>query len=206
MKKYIAFLACFIASMSANAAFITLPDGVTPSSDLLVEFYGTPVGDGFSSENSVYANVQLLISALDEATDDLYLDGYLTVNFAYYAYDPVSPTFLGWDTSSANSILWSDVAALQASSAPTDELNFSSRFNDVVSGPYTTGYESALGQADYLVLALVENTFYVGNQYWGIDLEVPPPPPTTGETVSAPAGLGMFAIALVGLVLRRRNK
>jgi hypothetical protein len=211
MKKYIAFLACFLASMSANAAFITLPDGVTPSTDLLVEFTGTPVGDGFSSERSVYSNVQFLLSALDESQDDLNSDGFLTINFAYYSYDPVSPTFLGWDTSSANSILWSDIALLQASAAATDELNFSSRFNDVVPGPYTTQYESSQGEFDYLVLALVENgaqnAFYVGGQYWGIDLEIPPPPPTPpGDAVNAPASFGMFAIALAGLALRRRIK
>jgi len=211
MKKYIAFLACFLASMSANAAFITLPDGVTPSTDLLVEFTGTPVGDGFSSERSVYSNVQFLLSALDESQDDLNSDGFLTINFAYYSYDPVSPTFLGWDTSSANSILWSDIALLQASAAATDELNFSSRFNDVVPGPYTTEYESSQGEFDYLVLALVENgaqdAFYVGGQYWGIDLEIPPPPPAPpGDAVNAPASFGMFAIALAGLALRRRIK
>lgn len=202
MKKYIAFLACFLASMSANAAFITLPDGVTPSTDLMVEIGGTPVGSGVSVEDTVSAYVQFQLNALNPLTDELNGDDVLTVQFVYYTFESV-PSFIAWDTD-GYSISWVDVAALQATALDTFELTFTSLFKDWVSGPYQTANTFDNNQADYLVAALVEGTFFVGNQFWGIDLEIPPPPP--GDAVNAPASLGILAIALAGLALRRRSK
>lgn len=206
MKKYIAFLACFLASMSANAEFITLPDGVTESSDLLVEIGGTPVGSGVSVDDTVSAFVQFQLNALDPLTDELNGDDRLTVQFVYYTFDPVNPAFIAWDTD-GYSITWTDVATLQATASDSFELTFTSLFKDWVSGPYETDNSLDDGEADYLVAALVESSFYVGGTFWGIDLEVPPPPPAPpGDAVSAPATFGMFAIALAGLALRRRSK
>lgn len=201
MKKILAFLACALCATSVNAAFISLPDGSTPSAPQ-VEFEGNRYNGALNINRDIRVLTQFQLSALDRSTDDLNGDGFLTVAFAYFFYDAVSPVFIAWDTISDNSILWDEIEAGQATADSNDELTFDSFFKEVVSGPYDTARKAADGEADYLVLALVEGTFYIGPQYWGLDLIDPPPPVSS---VSTPATLGLLSLSMFGLLLRRRK-
>ena len=200
MKKYLIALSTLLFSLSSNAAFITLPDGVTPSTDLSVEIQGTAVNYGFSVEDDVFATVQFQLSALDAVTDDLNQDGLLTVQFGYL--DALG-TFLGYDLA-GYSVLWTDITAAQSGASATAELVFSSSFKSVISGPYETSYSLADGFGDYYAFAVLEGQAYIGaEQIYAIDLEVPPvEPPTPG--VPAPAGFGILALGMLGLFGSRK--
>lgn len=200
MKKYLIALSTLLFSLSSNAAFVTLPDGVTPSTDLSVEIEGTVVDYGFSVDDDVFATVQFQLIALDEATDDLNGDGLLTVQFGYY--DSVGNP-LGYDPL-GYSVSWSDINAAQVSATSTQELVFSSFFQGFVSGPYETGFSLEDELGDYYAFAVLEGQAYVGDQIiYAIDLEIPPvEPPTPG--VPAPASLGILALGMLGLAGGRK--
>lgn len=201
MKKILAFLAFALCAASANAAFISLPDGSTPS-DPQVEFEGNRYNGALNINRDIRVLTQFQLTALDRSTDDLNGDGLLSVKFAYYFYDAAAPVFITWDTISDNSVTWDEIEASQAGADSNDELTFDSFFKEVVSGPYNTARKAADGEADYLVLALVEDTFFIGPQYWGLDLIDPPPPVSS---VSTPATLGLLSLSVFGLLMRRRK-
>lgn len=200
MKKYLIALSTLLFSLSSNAAFVTLPDGVTPSTDLSVEIQGTAVDYGFSVDDDVFATVQFQLIALDEATDDWNDDGLLTVQFGYL--DSVGG-FLGYDPL-GYSVTWNDIVAAQAVATATQELVFSSFFQGFVSGPYETSFSLENDAGDYYAFAVLEGQAYVGDaQIYAIDLEVAPvEPPPPG--VPAPASLGILALGMLGLVGGRK--
>ncbi|MCP4058038.1 PEP-CTERM sorting domain-containing protein [Pseudoalteromonas sp.] len=200
MKKYLIALSTLLFSLSSNAAFVTLPDGVTPSTDLSVEIQGTAVNYGFSVDDDVFATVQFQLVALDVATDDLNQDGLLTVQFGYL--DALG-NFLGYDLA-GYSVLWTDIIAAQSGASATAELVFSSSFKSVISGPYETSYSLANNVGDYYAFAVLEGLAYVGvEQIYAIDLEIPPvAPPPPG--VPAPASLGILALGMLGLLGSRK--
>lgn len=200
MKKYLIALSTLLFSFSSNATFLTLLDGVTPSSDIQVEITGTPVNYGFSVDDDVFATVQFQLIALDEATDDLNQDGVLTVQFGYF--DAVGGYF-GYDPA-GYSVSWADITAAQAVATAQQELVFASAFKSFVAGPYETSYSLANDVGDYYAFAVLEGLYYVGvEQLYAIDLEVPPvEPPTPG--VPAPAGFGIMALGMLGLFGSRK--
>jgi hypothetical protein len=201
MKKYLIALTTLLFSLNSHAVFLTVPDGGgSTSSDLSVEIQGTKVNYGFDVDYDVFATVQFQLLGLNEATDDLTVDGLLTVQFGYL--DALG-TFLGWDTA-GYSVLWSDITAAQAGADADTELVFSSSFKSVISGPYETSYSLADGFGDYYAFAVLEGQAYIGaEQIYAIDLEVPPvEPPTPG--VPAPAGFGILALGMLGLFGSRK--
>ncbi|AEF03791.1 hypothetical protein NQT74_01965 [Alteromonas stellipolaris] len=204
MKKIFVLLACILGSASANAAFITLLDGMTPSA-AQIEVEGTKIGSGFNVNNDIRVLTQFQLSALDETTDDLNGDGLLTVNFGYYVFNGTTIEFIGFDLISDNSILWSDINDWQTTADTNDELTFDSFLNENVPTPLVTEYSAANGVSDYYVFAYIDLEEVIGlnGGLYGVDLVVPAAPPAP---VSSPATFGILLLGLAGVSLRRRNK
>lgn len=211
MKRFFALLACSLAAMSANAAFISLPDGVTPSAPQ-VELEGSRLGNSFGTpiynvNNPIRVLTQFQLSALDEATDDLNGDGLLTIFFEFYAFDGSSdPVFLDFGATTQNSVTWASINTAKASADNNDELTFDVFFQESVEDVTSLVTD---GSIMYLALARGEydstNTallnigadfvpFFVAN----------PPPPTPPPSVSAPATVGIFGVAMLAFAARRR--
>lgn len=209
MKRLLAFLACSFVAMTANAAFISLPDGVTPS-PAQIELEGSRLGNAggvpiYNVNNAVRVLTQFQLSALDQATDDLNGDGLLTVLFEFYTFDGASrPEFIDFGATLENSVSWANINAAQASADNNDELTFDAFFQESVLDVTSLVTD---GSIQYLVYARGEYDasgtplLNIGSNFVPFFVANPPPTPT----VSSPATVGFFGIAILGLALRRRN-
>ena len=201
MKKSALLLASLVCSTASHAALYTLPDGLTPTSTLQIDFQGTQLAENvYSSEASLLASMQFQLNALDRTTDEKDGNDFLTVQFGYYAFTDTGLESLGFDPE-GYSFSWSVIEQAQLTALETDELTFSSNVFNVINAPVQTRYSSLDGQADYLVAAYIESDF--ANPIYGfIDFEVPPPPVSD---VTSPASAGMVILSLLGLAARRRH-
>ena len=208
MKRFFALIACSLVAMSANAAFISLPDGATPS-PAQIEIEGSGLGNAggvpiYNVNNAVRLLTQFQLIALDQATDDLNGDGLLTVIFEFYSFNGASaPVFLDFGATLENSVSWADINNAKATADSNDELTFDVFFQESVLDVTTLVTD---GSIQYLVYARGEydasNTplLNIGNNFVPFFVANPPPTPT----VSSPATIGVFGIAMLGLALRRR--
>jgi hypothetical protein len=208
MKRFFALLACSLVAMSTNAAFITLPDGSTPSTPA-VELEGSRLGTSsfgvpiFNVNSPIRTLVQFQLTALDQATDDLNGDGLLTIFFEYYAFDGSALTFLDFGDTKENSVEWSYINTAKQAADNNDELTFDVFFQESVLDVTSLVTD---GSIQYLALARGEYDnngaplLNVGG-YVPFFVANPPPPPS----VSAPATFSIFGVAMLGLLVRRRN-